>query len=224
MGRLACDAIRQAPDLDYVGGFARTPVPADGIDDDLERLLRERAPDVVVDFTTHPKTLDVAKLAIESGISPVIGASAWTDLERADLSRRAQERGIGAMLVPNFAIGAVLMMRFAQQAARYFPTAEIVELHREGKLDTPSGTARETAQKIRDGAGPADVPIHSVRLRGVLAHHEVLFGNTGELLTIRHDSLARESFAAGILHAVRSVRALRGLTIGLDSILRDASA
>jgi 4-hydroxy-tetrahydrodipicolinate reductase len=128
------------------------------------------------------------------------------------------------MLVPNFAIGAVLMMRFAQQAARYFPTAEIVELHREGKLDTPSGTARETAQKIRDGAGPADVPIHSVRLRGVLAHHEVLFGNTGELLTIRHDSLARESFAAGILHAVRSVRALRGLTIGLDSILRDASA
>ena len=219
MGGLACEAIRNASDVQFAGGFARIALPAEGIYDDLLRLIHERKPDVIVDFTTHPKTVEVAAIAVTHGISPVVGSSSWSDSERDELRLLVNERGIGAMLVPNFAIGAVLMMRFAEQAARYFPSAEIVEMHRAEKLDKPSGTARETAERIRAGGGPLEVPVHSVRLKGALAHQEVLFGNTGELLTIRHDSLSRESFTAGILYAVRRVRDLRGLVIGLDSIL-----
>lgn len=224
MGRLACETIRQAPDLAYAGGFARVCAPDEAIGDDLEGLFRRASPDVVVDFTTHPKTVDVARLAIAHGISPVIGSSAWTGDERAELARLAGDRGIGALLVPNFAIGAVLMMRFAEEAARYFPSVEIVERHREGKLDKPSGTARELATRIHAGGGSENVPIHSLRLRGSLAHHEVLFGNSGELLTIRHDSFSRDSFVPGILHAIRTVRDLRGLTIGLDAVLNGEAA
>ncbi|MGZ3522750.1 MAG: 4-hydroxy-tetrahydrodipicolinate reductase [Vulcanimicrobiaceae bacterium] len=219
MGRLACEAIRNAPDLEYAGGFARTALPADWIYDDLLRLFHERKPDVIVDFTTHPKTLEIAEIAVTHGVSPIIGSSAWTDEERAELRAQVDERGIGAMLVPNFAIGAVLMMRFAEQAARYFPTAEIVEMHRVEKLDKPSGTSRETAERVRAGGGPQDVPIHSVRLKGALAHQEVLFGNTGEILTIRHDSLSYQSFAPGILYAVRRARNLHGFVIGLEAVL-----
>jgi 4-hydroxy-tetrahydrodipicolinate reductase len=222
MGRLACEAVRNASGLDYAGGFAREPLADEWIYGDLARLFDERAPEVVVDFTTHPKTLEVARLALDRGISPVIGSSAWSPQEREELAARAARSGVGAMLVPNFAIGAVLMMRFAQEAARYFPSAEIVEMHREEKLDKPSGTARETATRIRAGGGPPDVPIHSVRLRGLLAHQEILFGNTGELLTIRHDSFSHESFAAGIVFAARHVRSLHGLTVGLDAALRQA--
>jgi 4-hydroxy-tetrahydrodipicolinate reductase len=111
------------------------------------------------------------------------------------------------------------MMRFAEEAARFFPTIEIVEMHRAEKRDKPSGTAAATAERIKRSGGPADVPIHSVRLQGLLAHQEVLCGGGGELLTIRHDSLSRESFAAGILFAIRNVRALKGLHVGLDGIL-----
>lgn len=222
MGRLASEAVRNAPDLEYAGGFAHAPVPEEGIDDDLVRLIEQRKPEVIVDFTTHPKTVEVAATALERGVSPVIGSSGWTPQERDELARLARERATGAMLVPNFAVGAVLMMRFAQQAARYFPGAEIVELHHAGKRDKPSATARETARRIAAGGGPAEVPIHSVRLRGLLAHQAVLFGNDGELLTIRHDSFSRESFAAGILYAVRRVRSFDGLVVGLDEILEAA--
>jgi 4-hydroxy-tetrahydrodipicolinate reductase len=149
----------------------------------------------------------------------VVGATGWTDAERAALGAEAEKRGLGALIVPNFALGAVLMMRFAEMAARYFPTVEIVELHHDAKKDAPSGTARSTAERIVAAGGPAHVPIHSVRLRGLVAHQEVLFGGDGELLTLRHDALSREAFAAGILAAVRAVRGLRGLTVGLDGIL-----
>ena len=216
MGSLARQCLESAADIEYVGGFARG--------DDLRQLLAQAKPDVLVDFTTHPKTVDVAMTALDLGVSPVIGATGWSAQERGDLERRARERGIGAMLVPNFAIGAVLMMRFAQEAARHFPTVEIVELHHDQKRDKPSGTAALTAERITRAGGPAEVPIHSVRLRGLLAHQEVLFGNTGEILTIRHDSLSRDSFAAGILCAVRAVRSRPGLTVGLDAILEDAPA
>jgi 4-hydroxy-tetrahydrodipicolinate reductase len=219
MGRLTRDAIREAPDLDYAGGFARESVPQEGVFDDLEELLRERKPEVLVDFTVRPVTQRAARLALESGVSPIVGSSEWNESERSDLRAQAEKAGIGAMLVPNFAVGAVLMMRFAEQAAQFFPTIEIVEAHRHDKRDKPSGTAAATAARIREHAGPSDVPIHSVRLRGAVSHQEVLCGNTGELLTIRHDSLSELSFAQGILLAIRNVRNLRGLYVGLDVLL-----
>lgn len=223
MGRLACETVKSAPDLQYAGGFARARVPEEQIDDDLARLLAERKPDVLVDFTTRPATQEAAATAVRQGVVPIIGSSEWNDSEREELRAQCDLSSTGALIVPNFAIGAVLMMRFAQMAAPFFPTIEIVELHRADKRDKPSGTAAATAARIAAGGGPAHVPIHSVRLQGLLAHQEVLCGNAGELLTIRHDSLSRDSFAAGILFAIRNVRGLKGLHVGLDSILGEIS-
>jgi len=222
MGRLACDAIKNAPDLEYAGGFARTKVPHEHIDDDLERLLRERKPDVLLDVTTRPATQNAARLSLQHGVYPVVGSSEWNDDEREEIAALCDSTGLGALFVPNFAMGAVLMMRFAQEAARFFPTIEIVELHHADKRDKPSGTAAATAARIKASGGPGDVPIHSVRLRGLVSHQEVLCGGAGELLTIRHDSLSLESFAAGILFAIRSVRTLKGVHVGLDALLASA--
>ncbi|HET9096932.1 MAG TPA: dihydrodipicolinate reductase C-terminal domain-containing protein [Candidatus Baltobacteraceae bacterium] len=222
MGRLACETVKSAPDLQYAGGFARTRVPEEQIDDDLGRLLLEQRPEVLIDFTTRPATQDSARTALENGVFPVIGSSEWNEQEREELGALCDALNMGALLVPNFAIGAVLMMRFAQEAARFFPTIEIVEMHRADKRDKPSGTAAATAARIKRSGGPADVPIHSVRLQGLLAHQEVLCGSAGELLTIRHDSLSRESFAAGILFAIRNTAGLKGLHVGLDAIIRGA--
>lgn len=219
MGRLACDAIKSTPDIEYAGGFARTRVPEEHIDDDLGRLLFEQKPAVLVDFTTRPSTQDAARLALQHGVVPIIGSSEWNDQEREELAALCDAVSGGALIVPNFAIGAVLMMRFAEQAARFFPTIEIIEMHRAEKRDKPSGTAKATAARIEAGGGPAEVPIHSVRLHGLLAHQEVLFGSAGELLTIRHDSLSRESFAAGIVFAIQHAGGLKGLHTGLDSFI-----
>ena len=218
MGALAVTTLKAAHDIEYVGGFAREASPDEFIYTDISRLLRERKPDVLVDFTTHPVTVDIASACVVDGIAAVIGSSAWTAAERDELARLAEKNNVGAMLVPNFAIGAILMMRFAEQAAKLFSSVEVIEMHRIEKLDKPSGTARETAQRIKTATGK-DVPIHSVRLHGLLAHQEVVLGNTGETLTIRHDSLSRESFAAGILFAVRAVRHQTGLTVGLDALI-----
>jgi len=219
MGRLACETVKSAPDLEFAGGFARRRAPEESIDDDFGRLLLERRPDVVVDFTTRPMTQTVARAAVAAGVHAVIGSSEWNDEERSELTALCERHSAGALLVPNFAVGAVLMMRFAEEAAKFFPSVEIVEMHRAEKRDKPSGTAAATARRISANGGPADVPIHSVRLHGLLAHQEVLLGNTGELLTIRHDSFSRESFAAGILFAIRNVQKLKGLHVGLDAVL-----
>jgi 4-hydroxy-tetrahydrodipicolinate reductase len=224
MGRLACETVKGAPDLQYVGGFARTRVPEESIDDDLGRLLLEQRPDVLVDFTTRPATQEAARLAVQHGARPVIGSSEWNETEREDLAALCDAADTGGLLVPNFAIGAVLMMRFAEEAARFFPTVEIVEMHRADKRDKPSGTAAATARRIAAHGGPVDVPIHSVRLRGLISHQEVLFGNTGELLTIRHDSLSADSFSAGILFAIRNVGHVKGLQVGLDAVLDGAQS
>lgn len=211
MGSLAVDAINSADDLVFAGGFSRG--------EDLHALLSAK-PDVLVDFTTHPGTVEVATQCVLHGVPAVIGATGWTDAEKAAFAALAEQHRVPAMLVPNFAVGAVLMMRFAEHAAKYFPSVEIIELHHDQKRDKPSGTAKLTAQRVAAATGEAAPPIHSVRMRGLLAHQEVLLGNTGELLTIRHDSLSRESFVAGILLAVRSVRHLQpGLTAGLDLLL-----
>ncbi len=223
MGRLTRQVIDAAPDLEFAGGFARSADPAERIYGNLEVLLRETTPDVLVDFTVRPVTQQAARACLEHGVFPIVGSSEWDENDRAELNALASKHNLGALIVPNFAIGAVLMMRFAEEAARYFPTIEIVETHRHDKRDKPSGTASATAERIRAAGGPANVPIHSVRLQGAVSHQEVICGNTGELLTIRHDSLSAASFAAGILLAVRNARNLRGLHVGLDVFLSGAS-
>ncbi len=223
MGSFAVQTLRGAGGIEYVGGFARAADAAERVYDDIDHLYREAKPDVVVDFTTHPTTIDVAARALEHGARPVIGATGWSDAERTALAARAEQAGLGAMLVPNFSLGAALMMQFAATASRYFPSAEIIELHHDQKRDKPSGTARLTAERITARGHANDVPIHSVRLPGMLAHQEVLFGGVGEVLSIRHDSLSRDSFARGIVFAVRAVMNMRGLSIGLDSILGEVT-
>ena len=219
MGRVAHAALLDAPGMIYAGGLARERDDAHSIVDDLGELVQRFSPDVLLDLTTHPASVAISTGALELGVRPVIGATGWTTGERAALEKLALERGLGAMLVPNFAIGAALMVRFAELATRFFPTVEIIELHHDQKKDQPSGTARLTAERIVAQGCVADVPIHSVRLRGLMAHQEVLFGNTGEVLTIRHDSLSRESFVAGMLAASRAVVDVRGLVVGLDAVL-----
>ena len=222
MGRLARETIESAADLTYVGGFARLARPEERVFDNIDDLLAGAQPQVLVDFTLHPASVAVSTAAIRAGVRPVIGVSGWSDAEVRALVAHCESADLGAMLVPNFSVGAALMMRFAREAARYFPTAEIIEMHHDAKRDAPSGTAKLTAAQMRE-AGGREPPIHSVRLRGLVAHQEVLLGNTGEILTIRHDSLSRESFAAGIVAAVRRVISLHRLEIGLDAALAESS-
>jgi 4-hydroxy-tetrahydrodipicolinate reductase len=168
--------------------------------------------DAAVDFTTPEAAPANVRAALDQGVSCVVGTTGW---EPAELGELAARRGLRLFVAPNFSIGAVLMMRFAREAAGHFPRAEIVELHSEAKKDAPSGTARATAELI--GGDPA---IHSVRLPGLVAHQEVIFGGEGQLLTIRHDTTGRESFADGVLLALEKLGELPpGLTVGLDSLL-----
>jgi 4-hydroxy-tetrahydrodipicolinate reductase len=215
LGRVASAAILAADDLDLVATFGRGGA---GVYDTLEAFYAVGM-DVVVDCTVYPVSLDVARTAVDNGVSPVIGATGWTDEDIVAFADDCDEQGVGAMLVPNFSVGAVLMVRLAAEAARVMPHVEIVELHHEAKRDAPSGTAKLTARRIAEAGGPKNVPIHSVRLPGLVAHQEVLFGGDGETLTIRHDSLSRECFGPGIVLAVRNVRRRPGLTIGLESLL-----
>jgi 4-hydroxy-tetrahydrodipicolinate reductase len=223
MGHVARAALGTAAgSITYAGGFARRAVPGERITDDLEELFAGGV-DVLLDLSTRPGSVEISTAAVEHGVRPVIGASGWTEDERNALSARLAERGIGGMLVPNFSIGAVLMMRMAEEAARFFQNAEIVELHHADKKDAPSGTAATTAERIARVAGKKP-PIHSVRLPGLVAHQEVIFGGTGEVLTVRHDSISRECFVPGMFAAIRAVMHLRGLVVGLDSVLEAPSA
>jgi 4-hydroxy-tetrahydrodipicolinate reductase len=168
--------------------------------------------DAMVDFTAPDVVEANVRAALEAGVPCVVGTTGW-DPERLD--GFARDRGVALFVAPNFAIGAVLMMRFAAEAAAYLPRAEIVELHADTKRDAPSGTAKATAALL-----PGDPPIHSVRLPGLVAHQEVLLGGEGQVLTIRHDTTSREAFAPGVLLALERVTSLpAGLTLGLDSIL-----
>ena len=168
--------------------------------------------DAAIDFTTPDAAPANARAALEQGVSVVVGTTGWDPQPLHDV---AASRDLRLFVAPNFSIGAVLMMRFAEQAARHFPRAEIVELHNEAKKDAPSGTAAATAKLIG-----GDAVIHSVRLPGLVAHQEVIFGGEGQLLTIRHDTTARESFAEGVLLALAKLDSLPpGLTVGLDALL-----
>ena len=223
MGRVSVEALASSNEFTYVGGLARHPDAASATFDSLDALLAQGKPDVLLDFTTRPDSVEISMGSLLLGVRVVVGASGWTAAETEALGRLAEERSLGAMIVPNFSTGAVLMMRFAEEAARYFPRAEIVEMHRSEKKDKPSGTALQTAARMKRARG-ATPEIHSVRLPGLVAHQEVLFGNAGELLTIRHDSFSRESFVPGILASLRAVMRVRGLRIGLDAILDEMRA
>ncbi len=223
MGRVAVQALASSNEFAYAGGLARRADAANATFDSLTALVAQGIPDVLLDFTTSPDSVQISMGALERGVRVVVGASGWTAAETEALGRLAEERSLGAMIVPNFSTGAVLMMRFAEEAARHFPRAEIVEMHRSEKKDKPSGTALQTAARM-ERSGGAKPEIHSVRLPGLVAHQEVLFGNAGELLTIRHDSFSRESFVPGILASLRAVMRLRGLRIGLEAILDEMRA
>lgn len=189
----------------------------------VEAALGSVVVDVVVDFTRPEAVLDNILASLRHGTPAVVGT---TGLDAAGLQTVAAEAaatGIAVLVAPNFALGAVLMMQFAREAARHFTACEVVELHHERKVDAPSGTAARTGQLIeavwREEGSERQVPIHSVRLPGLVAHQEVIFGGAGQTLTIRHDSLSRESFMPGVLLAVRSVSVLRGLVVGLENLL-----
>jgi 4-hydroxy-tetrahydrodipicolinate reductase len=196
--------------------------------------------EVVIDFTHPSAVMDNLKFLIDNGIHAVVGTTGFTDERVRQVEEwLAAKPEVSVLIAPNFAIGAVLSMHFAQQAARYFESVEVIELHHPHKADAPSGTAARTARLIAearkgmppnpdatstglDGARGADVdgvPVHSVRLAGLVAHQEVLFGTLGETLTIRHDSYDRTSFVPGVLLAVRKIREHPGLTIGIESLL-----
>lgn len=206
---------------------------------DVEACFQNVDADVLVDLTTPEFGYIHTKTAINYGIRPVVGTTGFTDEELAELTDLSEEKGIGVIIAPNFAIGAVLMMQFSKWAAKYFPDVEIVEKHHDNKLDAPSGTAVKTAQLIQDvreskkqghpeeketisGARGADIEgmkIHSMRLPGLVAHQEVVFGSTGENLTIKHDSFHRQSFMTGVKLAIDQVMKIDVLVYGLENIL-----
>jgi 4-hydroxy-tetrahydrodipicolinate reductase len=212
MGATVCEAVEKADDMELSGRAD----PA--LDTPLESVLGEA--DVVVDFTTPDSAAANAVACVEAGVHAVVGTTGFDiDALRSDVEA-ARSGGANVFVAPNFAIGAVLMMEFARRAAEHMPECEIVELHHERKLDAPSGTAKRTAALIADAGGSVHEPIHSVRLPGLVAHQEVIFGGEGQTLTIRHDSTDRHSFMPGVLLAVRNVGQLPDpLTVGLEHLL-----
>jgi 4-hydroxy-tetrahydrodipicolinate reductase len=179
----------------------------------------ERA-EVVVDFSTPDTALENALACLRAGVHVVIGTTGFDPAPLAGVAAEGGRPAANALVAPNFAIGAVLMMRFAQEAARHMAKAEIIELHHDAKLDAPSGTAALTATLMAQASGKPAPPIHSVRLPGLVAHQEVICGDLGQTLTIRHDSMSRESFMPGVLLAVRRVGTLeRSPVIGLEALL-----
>jgi 4-hydroxy-tetrahydrodipicolinate reductase len=206
MGQTVCDAVEGAEDMALVG--RADPL----LDTALVDVLGDA--DVFVDFSTPDSAVENARHCLEAGVHCVMGTSG------ADFSGLEGVGTANLLVAPNFAIGAVLMMELAQRVAEHLPECEIVELHHDRKLDAPSGTAARTAELIRAAGGNVHEPIHSVRLPGLVAHHEVIFGGPGQTLTIRHDSLDRQSFMPGVLLAVRKVDSLEhSPTIGLENLL-----
>jgi 4-hydroxy-tetrahydrodipicolinate reductase len=231
VGATMVQAVEAAEDLTFTAGVDAG---------DALTTLTDSQTEVVIDFTHPDVVMDNLKFVIDNGINAVVGTTGFTD-ERLNQVKSwlADKSDVAVLIAPNFAIGAVLSMHFAKQAARFFESAEVIELHHPQKADAPSGTAARTAKLIAEarkdlppnpdatstgleGARGADVdgiPVHSVRLAGLVAHQEVLFGTHGETLTIRHDSLDRTSFVPGVLLAVRRVHERPGLTVGIEPLL-----
>jgi 4-hydroxy-tetrahydrodipicolinate reductase len=212
MGQTVCEAVEGAPDMELVGRV--DPL----LNTSLEEILDQA--EVVVDFTTPDTALQNALACLRAGVHVVIGTTGFDPAPlQAELSDSTRPSA-NVLIAPNFAIGAVLMMRFAALAAPHMAKAEIIELHHDGKLDAPSGTAKRTAELMAQASGGGEPPIHSVRLPGLVANQEVILGDLGQTLTIRHDTINRESFMPGVLLAVRRVGALeRSVLVGLENLL-----
>jgi 4-hydroxy-tetrahydrodipicolinate reductase len=254
MGRMGQEVVKTVlatPDLQLTGALDRQHVGMDlgtalNLGQPLELLISSDPAtalldaDVCVDFT-HPDTVYSNTMTlIEAGVRPVIGTTGLSDTQLTEIGRALAARQLGGAVIPNFAIGAVLMMKFAREAARYFESAEIIELHHNQKADAPSGTALKTAQLMaesrekftnslvpeteciagaRGAKGPAEIHIHSVRLPGLVAHQEVLLAGPGQLLSLRHDSFDRTCFMPGVVVAIRGVMERTGLIYGLENLL-----
>lgn len=251
MGRTVVRTVSREPDmqvvaaldLEHVAGHDAGEVAGVGrlgvlLTAELENIIAAR-PDVLVEFATGRAVVDHVRAALEAGVRPVVGSTGMTVDDIESLGALAAQRKTGAVIAPNFAIGAVLMMEFARAAARFMPHVEVIELHHDRKRDAPSGTAMKTARLIAEARGGAPTPpvqeeegaegarggvvegvrVHSVRLPGLGAHQEVIFGGPGQTLRIRHDSISEDSFMPGLLLAVRRVRELDGLVYGLEHLL-----
>ncbi|MCP4050521.1 MAG: 4-hydroxy-tetrahydrodipicolinate reductase [bacterium] len=231
MGQATVKAVWEVDGLELVGET--------DVDDNLALTIIETNPDVVVDFT-HPNNVkDNAITIINASSCPVIGTTGLSDPDMAELDMLARKKNTGVLVCPNFAIGAILMMKYAQEAAKHLDTCEIIEYHHENKVDAPSGTAIKSAQLIYEankdinnvemnekelvkgarGGKQHQIPVHSVRLQGFVASQEIIFGGLGQTLKIRHDTISRESFMPGVIMAIKKVQDFKGLVYGLDNIL-----
>jgi 4-hydroxy-tetrahydrodipicolinate reductase len=251
MGREVVKAVSGADDMALVAAVDRTHLGEPVADlvagapaglvvrDDFAAAVAETRPTVCVDFSHHSVVASNAVAALDHGCSPVIGATGLTNESMETIRAACERTGLPALYAPNFAVGAVLMMRFSEVAAKWFPDVEILEMHHERKEDAPSGTALHTAELIAAartgspvpkptpvvkaegalGGRAHGVPVHSVRLPGLLAHQQVMFGLPGETLTIRHDSTDRAGFMTGVKLAIRQVHQLKGFVVGLDKLL-----
>ena len=231
MGQEVVKAVTVASDLELVDQT--------DLGDDLIARIKASQAQAVVDFTTAAVAFENTRKILEAGVHPVVGTSGLLAEQVAELQQLAEDKGIGGLIAPNFAIGAVLLMKYAQDAAKYLPDVEVIELHHNRKADAPSGTAVKTAQLIAEarqeipkslveekelfegarGSEVHGVRVHSLRLPGLVAHQEVIFGGTGETLTIRHDSIHRESFMPGVCLACRKVIGTQQLFYGLEYLL-----
>lgn len=250
MGQAVVKAVMEDPELqlvsavDIVGGADAGEMVGLGksgviVATDLAQAIDDTKPEVMVDFTRPDVVFNNVVLALKKQVAPVIGTTGLSAEQKAELEALSKENDTPVFIAPNFAIGAVLMMLMAKQAAKYMPEVEIIELHHDKKLDAPSGTALQTANMIAEvrkahvqgnpdeeeklagarGANVEGMHIHSVRLPGYVAHQEVIFGGLGQTLTIRHDSLNRESFMPGVCLACKKVLGLKGLVVGLDKVM-----
>lgn len=231
MGQLTIKALSTLPDFSIVNCPDK--------EDNLEKIIKDSNAKIVIDFTNAHSVFKNTTTIIQSGAHPVIGTSGLMKDQIETLQKECLSLQLGGLIIPNFSIGAVLMMKYAEKIAHYFPTVEIIEMHHAGKLDSPSGTAIRTAELISmarsslpeipsntrqtipgaRGATYQQIPIHSIRLPGLLANQQVIFGNTGETLTLRHDTIDRECFIPGIILACQKVLGLEKLVYGLEHIL-----
>jgi 4-hydroxy-tetrahydrodipicolinate reductase len=226
-------------DFADIGDLIGTSKIGVAVGNDLETVIQETRPQVLIDFTRPESVMNNLQIAIRNSVCPVVGTTGLSEADIAQVRQLCNERHVNAIIAPNFSVGAILMMRLAKEAASVFPHVEIIELHHDQKLDAPSGTALRTAELIMEtrgqmrqghlheveklagarGGETGGIRIHSVRLPGYVAHQEVIFGGLGQTLTIRHDSVSRESFMPGVILACKKVLTVDGLVFGLENIL-----
>lgn len=246
MGATVVAAVQQDPELKLVGavdlpGRAGQVLQSVTVQKDLGAALAATHPQVMVDFTQPGAALENIRLAVAHRVAPVVGTTGFSEADLETCQALSEQHQVPIFIAPNFSIGAVLLMKFAAEAARYFDFAEIIELHHENKIDAPSGTALMTARRMREARGEPfarppvakedirlagvrggnldNIRLHSVRLPGLVAHQEVLLGGLGQTLSLRHDTTGREAFMPGVLLAIKKVWSLTGLVVGLEHLL-----